>query len=46
MREFFDIMLKDIQVENFTRKEMVVYGVVYPAALVVVCMIASIFKNI
>ena len=43
MREFFDIMLKDSQVENFTRKEMVVYGVVVPAALVVVCMIASIF---
>lgn len=44
MREFFDIMLKDIQVENFTQKEMVVYGVVYPAALVVVCMIASILN--
>lgn len=43
MREFFDIMLKDIQVENFTRKEMVVYGVVYPAALVVVCLVTSIF---
>ena len=43
MREFFDIMLNDIQVENFTRKEMVVYGVVYPAALVVVCLVASIF---
>ena len=43
MREFFDIMLKDIQLDNFTRKEMVVYGVVYPAALVVVCMIASFF---
>lgn len=43
MREFFYIMLKDIQVENFTRKEMVVYGVVYPAALVVVCLVASIF---
>lgn len=43
MRELFDIMLKDIQVENFTRKEMVVYGVVYPAALVVVCLVASIF---
>ena len=43
MGEFFDIMLKDIRVENFTRKEMVVYGVVYPAALVVVCLVASIF---
>ena len=43
MREFFGIMLKDIQVENFSRKECVVYGVVAPAALVVICMVASIF---
>ena len=43
MKEFLDIMAKDIQVENFSRKECVVYGVVAPAALVVICMIASIF---
>lgn len=43
MKELMNIMLKDIQVENFSRREMVIYGVVYPAALVVVCMIASIF---
>ena len=43
MKDLLNIYLKDIQVENFTRKEMVVYGVVYPAALVVVCLVASIF---
>ena len=43
MKELMNILAKDIQVENFTRKEMVVYGVVYPAALVVVCLVASIF---
>lgn len=43
MKELADILMKDIQVEKFTRKEMVKYGVVYPAALIVVCMIASLF---
>lgn len=43
MKELADILMKDIQVENFTRKEMVKFGVVYPAALIVICMIASIF---
>ena len=43
MKEFLDIMAKDIQVENFSRKECVVYGVVAPAALIVICMVASIF---
>lgn len=43
MKELADILMKDIQTESFTRKEMVKYGVVYPAALIVVCMIASLF---
>lgn len=43
MKELASILMKDIQVESFTRKEMVVYGVVYPAALIVICMVASIF---
>lgn len=43
MKELADILMKDIQVENFTRREMVKYGVVYPVALIVICMIASIF---
>lgn len=43
MKELADILMKDIQMESFTRREMVKYGVVYPAALIVVCMIASLF---
>ena len=34
MKEFFDIMMKDIQEENFTRKEYVIYGIVAPLALI------------
>lgn len=43
MKHFFEIMLKDIQVDNFSFQEMVVYGIVIPAMFVLVCMIASIF---
>ena len=43
MKELMNILAKDIQKDGFSSKEMVVYGVVYTAALVVVCMIASIF---
>ena len=43
MKQLFSILAKDIQVENFSRKECVVYGVVVPAALVVICMVVSIF---
>ena len=34
MKEFFDIMMKDIQEENFTRNEYVIYGIVAPLALI------------
>lgn len=43
MKELADILMKDIQTESFTLREMVKYGVVYPVALIVICMIASIF---
>ena len=39
MKQLFSILAKDIQVENFSRKECVVYGVVAPAALVFICMV-------
>jgi len=41
MKEFFDIMGKDILSENFTRREYVVYGIVAPLALVLVCLLMS-----
>jgi len=41
MKEFLDIMGKDILSENFTRREYVVYGIVAPLALVLVCLLMS-----
>ena len=37
MKEFMKIMEKDILSENFTRKEYVMYGIVAPLVLVLVC---------
>lgn len=44
MKQLFSILAKDLQSENFSTREMVIYGVVAPMALVAVCMIASIFN--
>ena len=41
MKEFFNIMAKDILSENFTRKEYVIYGIIAPLALVAACMVAE-----
>ena len=43
MKEFLDIMAKDLMNENFTKAECVKYGVIAPIALVLTCMLASIF---
>jgi hypothetical protein len=41
MKEFMKIMGKDIMSENFTRKEIVVYGIVAPLVLVMMCGLAG-----
>lgn len=41
MKEFIEIMGKDIMNENFTRKELVVYGIVAPLVLVLMCGLAG-----
>lgn len=41
MKEFFEIMGKDIMKENFTRREYVVYGIVAPLVLVLLCGLAG-----
>jgi len=41
MKEFLEIIGKDIMSENFTRKEYVVYGIVAPVVLVLVMGIAG-----
>ena len=41
MKEFVKIMEKDIMSEKFTKKEYVVYGIVAPLVLVLVCGLAG-----
>ena len=41
MKEFFEIMEKDIMSENFSRMEYVVYGIVAPLVLVLLCGLAG-----
>ena len=41
MKEFLEIMGKDIMSENFTKKEYVVYGIIAPLALVLVCVLVG-----
>ena len=41
MKKFFEIMGKDILSENFTKREYVVYGIVAPLVLVLVCVLAG-----
>ena len=41
MKEFLEIMGKDIMSENFTRREYVIYGIVAPLVLVLLCGLAE-----
>lgn len=41
MKEFLRIMGKDIMNEKFTTREYIIYGTVYPLALVAVMFIAE-----
>ena len=41
MKKFMGIMGNDILSENFTRREYVLYGIVAPLVLVLVCVLAD-----
>ena len=41
MKEFFEIMEKDIRQENFTEREMLVMGVIAPTAFIMVCVLVN-----
>ena len=41
MKKFMEIMGNDILSENFTHREYVVYGIVAPLVLVLVCVLAD-----
>lgn len=37
MKELLDILSKDIEKENFTTKELIIFGVIAPLTFVLVC---------
>lgn len=41
MKEFLRIMGKDIMNEKFTAREYIIYGTVYPLALIIIMCIAG-----
>jgi hypothetical protein len=41
MKEFFDIMLQDLKKEGFSKKEVLIYGVVVPLAFILTVGIAG-----
>ena len=38
-------LLNDIKGENFTRREILVYGIAYPLGLIAMCMIAELLNK-
>lgn len=45
MKELIKVFEKDIKSENFTRKEIVIYGIIAPLALILVCGLAEWLSN-
>lgn len=46
MKELFEIMMKDILSENFTRRELVVYGIIAPLALIAACVLGEFINSL
>ena len=36
MKEFFNVMFEDMKQEGFTKKEVVIYGVVVPVVIILI----------
>ena len=45
MKEFCKTMEKDIQAENFSKSDMVVYGILYPLILVLTAILISTIED-
>lgn len=45
MDKFMKTMEKDVRKDNFTKKEMVVYGIIAPLALVLIMGLAGWIEN-
>lgn len=46
MKEFFEIMMKDIYSEHFTRREYIVYGIIAPLVLFAVIALVGLFERV
>ena len=46
MKEFFEIMMRDIYSEHYTRREYVIYGVIAPLLFIVAVMVAGIIETL
>lgn len=46
MKELFEIMMKDIISENFTKREYVIYGIVAPLGLLAACVLAEVINSL
>lgn len=42
MKDLFNAFVTDLKEEGFTQGELVKYGIVYPAILVLVCLLSEI----
>ena len=40
MKQVIDILMADLQADGFTRRDYIVYGILAPLALTVVCILA------
>ena len=46
MKEFWSMMEKDYQKENFTTQEMIIYGIISPIVLVAVMALAGCMESL
>lgn len=46
MKKFMKTMEKDVRKDGFTKKEMVVYGIIVPLALVLIMGLAGWIENV
>lgn len=46
MKEFFEIMAKDIYSERFTRREFVIYGIIGPLVLFAAILLGGLIERV
>lgn len=46
LQRLFDLYCRDIEKEEFTKREVWAYGVIVPLAIIGACLLGSIIENI